>query len=93
MSRLIALLPFAALLSYAQLPPTPATNNLGWYRAPALYGNTIAFTAEGDLWLVGTEGGQARRLTTNPGNELFAVFSPDGATIAFSANYEGSTEI
>ncbi len=93
MSRLIALLPFAAFLSYAQLPPAPSTNNLGWYRAPALHGNTIAFTAEGDLWLVGTEGGLARRLTTNPGNELFAAFSPDGATIAFSANYEGSSEI
>jgi tricorn protease len=88
MLRPLAVLPFClTFLSFAQ------SNNRGWYRAPAIYGNTIAFTAEGDLWLVGIEGGRARRLTTNPGNEISAVFSPDGSSIAFSADYEGSTEI
>src|SRR5579862_262268 len=88
MLRRLAVLPFClTFLSFAQ------SNNRGWYRAPAIYGNTIAFTAEGDLWLVGVEGGLARRLTTNPGNEISAVFSPDGSSIAFSADYEGSTEI
>ena len=87
MLRLLAVLPFLTFLSFAQ------SNNRGWYRSPALYGNTIAFTAEGDLWLIGIEGGLARRLTTNPGNESSAVFSPDGSSIAFSADYEGSTEI
>ena len=72
------------------VPNNQGPTNRGWYRSPALYGNTIAFTAEGDLWLVGAEGGLARRLTTNPGNESPAVFSPDGITIAFSADYEGT---
>ncbi len=88
MLRVLAVLPFVALLSQAQQP-----NNRGWYRSPAIHGDTIAFTAEGDLWLVGIEGGLARRLTTNPGNESAAVFSPDGSSIAFSADYEGVTEI
>jgi len=87
MFRALAVLPFLAFLCFAQ------SNNRGWYRSPALHGDTIAFTAEGDLWLVGIEGGLARRLTTNPGDELSAVFSPDGSTIAFSADYEGSPEI
>lgn len=87
MFRIIAVFPLAALLCSAQ------SNNRGWYRSPAIHGDTIAFTSEGDLWLVGLEGGQARRLTTNPGNESSAAFSPDGSTIAFSASYEGSTEI
>src|ERR1700683_995149 len=87
MFRALAVLPFLAFLCLAQ------SNNRGWYRSPALHGDTIAFTSEGDLWLVGVEGGLARRLTTNPGNELSAVFSPDGSTIAFSADYEGFTEI
>src|SRR3984885_2500086 len=87
MFRTLAVLPFLAFLCFAQ------SNNRGWYRSPALHGDTIAFTAEGDLWLVGIEGGLARRLTTNPGDELSAVFSPDGSTIAFSADYEGSPEI
>jgi tricorn protease len=87
MSRVFALLPFIVVLCSAQ------PNNRGWYRAPALHGNTIAFTAEGDLWLVGIEGGPARRLTSNPGDESSAVFSPDGSTLAFTADYEGSDEI
>src|ERR1700722_19512783 len=87
MFRALAVLPFLAFLCFAQ------SNNRGWYRSPALHGDTIAFTAEGDLWLVGIEGGLARRLTTNPGDELSAVFSPDGSTIAFSADYGGSPEI
>ena len=87
MFRALALLPLLALLSFGQ------SNNRGWYRSPALHGDTIAFTSEGDLWLVGVEGGLARRLTTNPGNEFSAVFSPDGSSIAFSADYEGFTEI
>ncbi len=87
MLRVLAVLPFLALLSFAQ------SNNRGWYSSPAIHGDTIVFTAEGDLWLVGTDGGLARRLTTNPGNESSAVFSPDGSTIAFSADYEGFAEI
>src|SRR5579862_2017353 len=87
MHRFLTLLLLVVSLSFAQ------SNNRGWYRSPAIHGDTIAFTAEGDLWLVGIEGGLARRLTTNPGSESAAVFSPDGSTIAFSADYEGSTEI
>lgn len=68
-------------------------DNHGYYRFPAIHENTVVFTAEGDLWEVGVEGGPARRLTTHPGEETHAAFSPDGRTIAFSANYEGPTEV
>src|ERR1041385_7631095 len=67
--------------------------NRGYYRFPAVFGQTIVFTAEGDLWQVGIEGGTARRLTSHPGSETLPAFSPDGKTIAFSANYEGPTEV
>src|SRR5215475_3712522 len=70
-----------------------AQSNRGYYRLPVIYGNTIIFTAEGDLWQASTEGGVARRLTTHPGEEKNAAFSPDGKTIAFSADYEGPTEV
>src|SRR5580700_5075568 len=65
----------------------------GYYRFPTLFGQTIVFTSEGDLWEVGIEGGTARRLTTHPGEETHAAFSPDGKTLAFIARYEGSTEV
>jgi len=93
MLRLLAVFTFAAFLAFAQSNNRAQSTNRGWYRSPALYGETIALTSEGDLWLVGTEGGLARRLTTNPGNETSAVFSPDGSIVAFSADYEGPGEI
>ncbi len=65
----------------------------GYYRFPALHGTTVVFTAEGDLWTVDLIGGMARRLTSHPGMESHAAIAPDGATIAFSAEYEGPTEV
>lgn len=65
----------------------------GYYRFPALVGSNVLFTAEGDLWLVGAGGGIAQRLTSHPGYETHAYVSPDGKTIAFSAQYEGPTEV
>src|SRR6266545_1299942 len=68
-------------------------SSLGYYRYPAIHGDTIVFTAEGDLWRVGLNGGAAQRLTTHPAEESRAAISPDGKTIAFSAAYEGPTEV
>jgi tricorn protease len=65
----------------------------GYYRYPALSGATIVFTAEGDLWSVPAAGGAARRLTTSPGEERGAAISPDGRTVAYSAEYEGPAEV
>lgn len=65
----------------------------GYFRFPALSGDSLVFTAEGDLWQVAATGGRASRLTSAPGLESRAAFSPDGARIAFSATYEGPTEV
>jgi tricorn protease len=69
------------------------SSSLGYYRFPAIYGDAIVFTAEGDLWRVGVNGGVAQRLTTHPSEEARAAISPDGKSIAFSAAYEGPTEV
>ncbi|HEY3839768.1 MAG TPA: hypothetical protein VGL72_24520, partial [Bryobacteraceae bacterium] len=74
-------------------PALSQTPNRGYYRFPAIHGQTIVFTSEGDLWEVPVTGGMARRLTSHPGDETHAAFSPDGKTIAFSADYEGPTEV
>ena len=70
-----------------------AEGNLGYYRFPAIHNNVIIFTAEGDLWKVSIDGGIAQRLTTHHGIESHPAISPDGQIIAFSAQYEGSTEV
>jgi len=66
---------------------------LGFYRYPALHGDTIVFAAEGDLWKVSAAGGVARRLTTHHSEETDPVISPDGQTLAFTARYEGPAEL
>src|SRR5215472_11940719 len=83
----------AALLTALQAAETAGGAPQGYYRFPAIHGGTIVFTAEGDLWRVGVQGGMAQRLTSHPGTESRASFSPDGKTLAFSAEYEGPTEI
>jgi len=62
-------------------------------RFPDVYNNTIVFSYAGDLWLVPTSGGIARRITTSPGLELFPKFSPDGSQIAFTAEYDGKPNV
>ncbi len=64
----------------------------GYFRHPALHGDMLVFTTEGDLWKVGVAGGDAQRLTTHQGVESHAAISPDGQWVAFSASYEGPTE-
>jgi tricorn protease len=84
----------APLLLLLTLPfMAQSQTTTGYYRFPAIHDDTIVFTAEGDLWMVGLEGGRAQRLTTHPGTEAYAAISPDGTTIAFSAQYEGPTEV
>ena len=63
-----------------------------YYRFPAIRGDAVVFTAEGDLWRTGAQGGQAQRLTTHPAAETNAAISYDGKWIAFSASYEGAQE-
>ena len=53
----------------------------------------IVFTYEGDLWLVPAAGGDARRITNHAGSESLAKFSPDGTRIAFTAQYDGGTDV
>ena len=64
-----------------------------FYTKPDIHGNLVVFTCEGDLWLgdIGTHA--ARRITSHPGTETNARFSPDGSKIAFTAQYDGGTDV
>jgi tricorn protease len=55
---------------------------------PAIHGNTIVFSCEGDLWTVAANGGIAKRLTQADGLEYMPKFSPDGEHIAFTGEYD-----
>lgn len=89
MKRSWTLLPLLALLAAASA--APAAEHL--FRYPDLHGDRIVFTYEDDLWLVDAAGGDAVRLTSDDGQEALAKFSPDGAQIAFTASYDGGTDV
>jgi tricorn protease len=84
-AALVAALPLAA----AQAPAL----HRGYYTSPAIHGDMIVFTSEGDLWTVTTQGGVAHRLTSDPGREDHAAISPDGKTVAFNSDFEGPDEV
>ena len=62
-------------------------------RQPSVSATEIAFVHANDVWVVGREGGQARRLTTSEGAETEPAFSPDGRWIAFTGDYGGNQDV
>lgn len=62
-------------------------------RMPDIHGDQVVFSYANDLWTADRSGGFARRLTSHPGQEGRAHFSPDGKWIAFTGSYEGNPDI
>ncbi|MBI9069546.1 MAG: PD40 domain-containing protein [Salinivirgaceae bacterium] len=84
----LAILFVSALLSSAQ-----AQEDARLLRYPDINGELVSFVYAGDIWTVSSNGGEAKRLTSHMGMELFPKISPDGNWIAFSAEYSGSRQI
>lgn len=62
-------------------------------RQPTISSTDIVFVYANDLWKVSRDGGDALRMTTNEGYESSPHFSPDEKWIAFSAEYDGNTDV
>ena len=60
---------------------------------PAISENHIAFIYAEDLWIANADGSNPVRLTVDEGVESNPFFSPDGKLIAFSAEYDGNTDV
>ena len=80
---LIALL-FAS--SLFQLAHAQGTRLL---RDPDISDTHITFAYASDIWIVGRNGGLAKRITSTPAVESNPYFSPDGNWIAFTSNRSG----
>jgi tricorn protease len=92
--RLLPLVPLFAFALIARVaPPAAALEECRLLRQPDIQGNTIVFVYAGDLWTVARAGGVAARLTAHEGQERFPKLSPDGKTIAFTAEYDGNTDV
>lgn len=65
----------------------------GLFRFPDVSKTQIVFTYANDIWIIPKEGGTAEKLSSPPGVESFPKFSPDGNSIAFTANYDGNKDV
>jgi tricorn protease len=81
------------ILAFSAASQTQSTPEGRLMRFPDIYKDKIVFSYGGDLWLVGSGGGVARRITTHPGLEIFPKFSPDGSKIAFTGQYDGNFNV
>jgi len=61
--------------------------------SPTPDGSQIVFSYDSDLWLVDSQGGEAKRLTAMDGNETFPRVSPDGNWVAFTSTVMGHADI
>src|SRR5262245_58070038 len=88
---LLAALTIAGLTT--AITPTISTSDTRLLSQPAISSTEIAFVYAGDLWAAKIDGTEVRRLTSDDGIESNPVFSPDGRQIAFSAQYDGNTDV
>ena len=56
-------------------------------------GSRIAFAYKGDIYVVSSDGGTAKRLTSSASHETNPIWSNNSETIAFASDREGSMDI
>src|ERR687898_993292 len=92
---LIRILAIAVVITVLSARPTADVNvrDTRLLHQPAASGSHVAFVYADDLWVARIDGSDVRRLTTDDGLESHPAFSPDGRTIAFTAQYEGNRDV
>ena len=56
-------------------------------------GSKIAFCYKGDIYVVGSEGGKAVQITSNPAYDTDPIWTPDGGSIVFRSHREDDGDI
>jgi len=82
----IILLVLASHLCFSQI-------DAGLFRYPDVSATQIVFSYANDLWVMPKTGGEAIKLSSPAGQEIFPKFSNDGKKIAFTGNYDGNLDV
>ena len=69
------------------------TQPAAYLRFPHLQGDSVAFTAEDDVWLAPLDGGRAWRVSADNTPVTAPRISPDGTTVAWTSTRDGAREV
>ncbi len=92
-SRLLSTIAGLAISSALLAGPVLAQGQTLMLAQPDLSADHIAFVYAGDIWIADRDGTNPKRLTSHPANEGNVKFSPDGKSLAFTANYDGNNDV
>ncbi len=90
---IISLLMVSAFVFPAEKVSGINTKDTRMMSQPVISRDHVAFIYAEDLWIANRDGSQPVRLTVDEGIESDPCFSPDGSLIAFSAQYDGNTDV
>ncbi|HKB81437.1 MAG TPA: PDZ domain-containing protein [Thermoanaerobaculia bacterium] len=90
MRRLLVAL---AAVSMFSIPISAAPARPLLLQDPTVSRTQIAFAWAGQIWIVGRDGGEARRLVAGTARESNPAFSPDGSMVAYSGDYDGNVDV
>ncbi len=82
-----------AVIALFRLTSVAQSNPPLLLRFPTISRTQIVFNYANHLWIVSRDGGEAQRLTSGDGVELYPHFSPDGALVAFTGEYDGNRDV
>ena len=72
-----------------------SAGNVTWLRYPSISpdGKSVVFSYGGNLYIVDSQGGEAKQITSHHAYDYAPVWSPDGKTIAFASDRFGNFDI
>ena len=87
LSTAVALLFLCSTLGATAAPPPRLLQE------PSVSATRIAFAFAGEIWTVPREGGEATRLVSGQLRNRRPIFSPDGASVAFTGTYDDNEDV
>ncbi|MFF3329660.1 S41 family peptidase [Streptomyces sp. NPDC002888] len=76
-----------------QSATTASAASSAYLRFPHPHGESVAFTAEDDVWLAPLDGGRAWRVSADNMPVTHPRVSPDGTTVAWTSTRDGAPEV
>lgn len=72
-----------------------AVSQNSWMRYPAISpdGQWVAFSNQGDLFVVAAQGGEAKQITQHPAHDFMPVWSQNSKHIAFASDRHGNFDV